>query len=563
MDPALSSYLQAIARKFSLTDDQAFEILSIALFLDKAFDEVHADIWVGSSGDCGFDGVYIDDQANTIYVFQCKNSPSLGENDLMKLEKDFEDLFVSNNSSGRPINGRLQAWVDEFKDFTKRGVVLTPKLLFIYSGLNGDPARANNRVLEARFSGRNKLPEYGVLDSADLLRRMANLQHNKRKRVDFTFRPEETNIPTYSRQALFSFIIGQIKAVSFRIEARQLCELIDREIELNRFMHTLFSENVRGFLGQNKANKRIRETLINTDQAPLFPFMNNGLTIVCESVEIPPLPQSGQYIVPVVNPVIVNGLQTSRVIYEAFKENPDLLKDVFITIKVYESRDQQLTDLITEATNTQTSINFKDQMSNKAFNNWAQVHFAARGVKYISKRGEIVRGDDLTEKLKDSINNEVVLKFWHATFNRDPHRAKTSKSFVQENIFLATKGDSNPDMNELFSGSPDSPLNDQLFTAYEIQKLVAKRRGELGTELAYEYLLHSDELVAYGIFLELERIDALREPSQKALEDAYDAVLPRLAKIVADERKKRGENYSHTKYFKGEAIVEDYLAAIS
>lgn len=562
MQPILDAYIKAIAKKYNIDEDQAFEVLSAALILDKTFDETYQDIWIGGDDDCGFDAIFIDDQMNTIFVFQSKNSPKLTENQLMKLDNDFEDLFVHDNKSDRQINPRLQARIDEYKDLTKKGMVLTPKLFFVYSGRDNDPSNSNNQDLVQRFSGRKTTPEYKIIDSIGLITRLTNLQQGRINRIDFTFQPLETNIPSYSQQALFSFVVGQVTGISFRIKATELCRLMKQEIKENSVVDTLFSENIRGYLGgRNKANQSILATLKNKSQAPFFHFMNNGLTIICESIKIPNGPQGGKYVIPVINPVIVNGLQTSRVIFDVFNEDKNLLKDVYVNVRLYESRDEDLTELITEATNTQTSINFKDQMSNKKFNQFAHDYFASHGVKYVSKRGESVKVDDLSKGLADSINNETVLKFWYATYNKNPRLAKMSKNSLLENIFFATKGE-NPTLNSLFDGSPDSKLYPQLFCAYKIYTFVAKKRKEFGDSQGMEYLLHSDEIMSYGIFLELGNSESLDDYTDSKLETAYNDVKPRIEKIVKEEKNRRGDGYSHPRYFKSDAIVADYEALV-
>ncbi len=559
MSNILDSYIKAIERKYGISENEAFEVLSAVLMLDKPYDEVYQNIWIGGQDDCGFDAVYIDDQTNDLFLFQSKNSPKLTQGQLMKLDTDFKDLFELNNRSGKKINSKLQARIDEYQDFTRKGIALTPKLFFVYSGKNDDPENSFNETLSSEFSGRASSPEYTVFDSVDLIKRLSVFQRTRRDDIEFTFRPLETDISTISQQAMFSFVTRQVTGASFRIKATHLCELMDMEVKTNGSVDTLFSENVRGYLGKNKANKSIDNTLRDPTKAPFFLFMNNGLTIICESMVVPIGPQAGEYLVSVVNPVIVNGLQTSHVLYDIFSENPEWLDNVDVIVRVYENRNKELTELITEATNTQTSINFKDQMSNKKFNEIAHDYFAARGVKYVSKRGESVRDDDLAEGIQNSINNETVLKFWFATYNRNPRLAKSSKKSVLESIFLAAKGE-NPVLSDLFNGSPDSLLYAQLFCSYEIYTLVVEQRKEKGDTPGMEYLLHADELISYAVFLDIEKEGLLDSHNHTDLEKAYDRVLPQIEKIVEGEKKRRGEAYSHSKYFKSEASFEDYNA---
>ena len=554
MNSIIDNYINAIKNKYNLSDSEAFEVLPPAIILDKTFDEVYSNIWIGGNDDCGFDAVYIDDTNNSIFLFQSKNVSNLKENEVMKMQTDFEDLFVQDNASNRTINSKLQFYLNEYKQYTRDGVILKPELFFIYNGDNSDTQSSNNRIFnQFSFSYRNGI-KIKIIDSVELCSRIANFQKTGRRPVSFTFQPLDTNIPTYNNQAIFTFSIGQTTCASFRIEALELCKLIEKEISVNDFMDTLFHENIRGYLGNNKTNKRITKTLKDKEHSKFFPFMNNGITVICENIEIPSNPQAKIYNINVKNPIIVNGLQTTRVIYNVFLENEELLKDVYVTLKLYESTNNELIELITEATNTQTAINYRDQISNKFFNDKAHLHFAARKINYVYKKGAIVRNNDLGAGLKDSVNNDMVLKFWYATYMKNPHVAKISKNSVLENVFLATKGEG--PLKDVFAGDI-SLLCGQLYNAYLIYKFIVSKRIENAEKEGMDYLLHADEIISYGMYLYLEDREK-KEFSEILLKDAYDFANTIVQDIVKCESEFRGETYSHTKYFKNENIVEDY-----
>jgi hypothetical protein len=556
MTGLLKTYTDAIAIRFGLSEDQAFEVLSISLILDKPFDEVFREICVGDSRDGGFDGIYIDDQSNTLYIFQCKNSASLNDGELTVLKQRYNDIFVSGNQIGVPLNPKVLAKLHEYKDLTEKGEVLVPKIFFAYSGKNNDPSKAANMELFKRHS-QTGFQSLEIIDSDALLSRAASLQRTRRNEIKFSFKPQDTDIVSFSGQALFSFHVAEVRAVNFRIKALELCELMDLEVTTNGSADTLFTDNIRGFLGHNKANKRILETLKDRNRSRFFPFMNNGITIICPEMTLPGSAQSGQYNVPVKNPIIVNGLQTSKIIYELYKSDPAFLTDVSVTVKLYEAKNPELIELITEATNTQTAINFRDQMSNKEFNRWAHDVFASKSIKYVSKRGEILKGNDLSSGLTESVSNELVIKYWYATYYGDPHLAKTSKKTVLENVFLATK-DENPALSDLFSGKPDSPVYEQLYNSYLIYKFVSAKRDELELLGGHEYILHADELMAFGVYEALRKDNKLSDLKQEDIASVYDVVQKRIKANVEAEKKRRGKAYADSKYFKSEGSIDDY-----
>jgi len=558
----INTYLDKIAEKFNIDRNSAFEIFSMAAMLDKTFDEIFADVLIKSSADGGIDGISFDEQDGfyVMEVFQCKNSKGLKQNQLEKLKHDFEEVFLKGNRD-KLNTQELMPKLDEYISITKKGYYIEHHLNFIFNGEVEDKKYAANNDL---FESYNEPPNnFLIFDSNELYKRIEYLikSDRKRKEVKFTFNAEKSNISPKEPQALISFSILNVKAVNFRMKALELCELVDLEIKTNGTEHKLFSENIRGFLGYNKTNRKIKETLENTSESIYFPFLNNGITILCDEMQIPSNQQAGEYIVPVVNPVIVNGLQTTKVIHEIYEEDKTKLDDVYITVRLYETKDQKLVNKITEATNTQTSINFRDKISNKDFQKYVKLLFENKGIAYISKRGEIFT-NQLSKEMHESITSEKAIKFWYATYYEKPEIAKNSVSRVLEEVFDATNQE-NPLVN-LFDGDKNSPVYLQIYNSYLIMKLVVeKKKNRTDTD---DLLEHSDELLSYGVYKYL--IANQLDFSQTNIENGYDSAVIIVRNNVSDEKNRRdqkGDTYSHSSYFKSAQCRIDYnkVAGIS
>jgi hypothetical protein len=558
----ISTYLDKIAGKFDINRDQAFEIFSIAAILDKTFDEIYADVIIPGSADGGIDGIYFDEQDGfyVMEVFQCKNSKKLSQNQLEKLKQDFAEVFEKGRRD-KPNTEGLMPELDEYISITKKGHYIEHRLNFIFNGDVHDKNYAANKDLFESYN--NPANNFLIFDSNELDKRIDNLikSDRKRKEVKYTFTAQKSNISPKEPQALISFSILNVKAVNFRMEALELCELVDLEIKTNGTEDKLFSENIRGFLGYNKTNRKIKDTLNNNSESIYFPFLNNGITILCDEMQIPSNPQAGQYIVPVVNPVIVNGLQTTKVVYDTYKEDRTKLDGVDITVRLYETKDPNLVNKITEATNTQTSINFRDKISNKQFQKYVKLLFENKGVAYISKRGEIFT-NQLSKDMHDSITSEKAIKFWYATYYENPEMAKNSVSNVLEEVFDATNQE-NP-LATLFDGDKNSSVYLQIYNSYLIMKLVVElKKNRPDTD---DFLEHSDELLSYGAYkyLMANQLDF----SQNDIEDSYKYAIDIVRKNVLDEKDRREQNgvtYSHSSYFKSAQCRIDYnkVAGIS
>ncbi len=551
----ITTYLDKIAEKFNVDTDKAFEIFSMAAILDKTFDEIVVDVLIKGSGDGGIDGISFDEQDGfyVMEVFQCKNSKGLKQNQLEKLKHDFEEVFLKGRRD-KPNTEGLMPKLDEYISITRKGYFIEHHLNFIFNGSIKDPKYAYNKELFESFNdpGNN----FFIFDSNELDKRIETLikSERRRKEIKFTFNAEKSNISPKEPQALISFSILNVKAVNFRMKALELCKLVDMEININGAIDTLFSENIRGFLGYNKTNRKINETLNNPDESIYFPFLNNGITILCDEMQIPSNTQAGQYIIPVSNPVIVNGLQTTKVIYDIYSKDKSKLDGIDITVRLYETKNPDLINKITEATNTQTSINFKDKISNKDFQKYVKLLFENKGVAYISKRGEIFT-NQLSKEMHESVTSEKVIKFWYATYYEKPEIAKNSISKVLEEVFDATNQE-NP-LAKFFDGDRNSSVYLQIFNSYLIMKFVAdKKTSRMQID---DFLEHSDELLSYGIFKYI--MSNQLDFSQENIEHGYDYAVDIIKKNVDEEKRNReekGETYSHSSYFKSAQCRIDY-----
>ncbi|WP_094227773.1 AIPR family protein [Methanolobus psychrotolerans] len=561
-DLFISSYLEKISGKFGINEDQAFEIFSIAAMLDKTFDEVFDDVIINQYSekngvpDGGIDGVYFNEQDGfyVMEVFQCKNSKSLKQNELEKFRQDFIEVFEKGRRD-KPNTQNLMPKLDEYISITQKGYIIEHRLNFLFNGSIEDKKYAANKdMFRSYHDPRNK---FLIYDSDELYRKIETLikTDKRRNEVKFTFRAQKSNISPKEPQAIISYSILNIKAVNFRMEALQLCELVDEEIRVNGVEDKLFAENIRGFLGYtNKTNRKIQQTLNTESESIYFPFLNNGITILCNEMQIPSNPQAGDYIIPTYNPVIVNGLQTSKILYDTYKKDKERIKDIYVTIRLYETKNQDLVDKITEATNTQSAINFRDKISTKDFQKYVKVLFENKGIGYLSKRGETFT-NELSKTMQESITSEKAIKFWYATYYEKPEVAKNSISSVLEEVFDAVN-EENP-LAKLFDGSKDSPVYEQIYNAYLIMRTVSENKKK--QDVKEDYINHCDELLSYGIYkrlssnkskINLENIDII-----------YDAVSKIIKKIVSNEKKKREENnstYSHSSYFKSAQSRIDY-----
>jgi len=538
-DIFLDGFIDRIGKRYSLSKDFSFEILAIAAILDQSFDEVMDGVCTLEHGSGahygGMDGVLIDEEDAVMHVFQLKSGANLGDNTLAKFVNDYRNLFVFGNATQLPLNRKVKKALDAYHALAQSGRTLQTRLHFIFGG----EINAQNREIALRHQSADE--QLTIYDRNDIYLQIESLiaENRKRKPVKFSFMAQKSNISLKADpQALISFQIQNVKAINFRLAATDLCRLLDTEKEVNQRIDSVFSDNIRGFLDYNRTNRKIRETLHSTF-AEYFPFLNNGITVIAEQVKIPREMQAGLYPIETSNPVIVNGLQTTHVIYETYRENPAWLDGVYVLVRLYETADPDLVARITDATNTQSPINFRDKLSNKAFNAYAKAVFENAGIGYLAKRGATFE-NNFSRSLQQAIHADTLLKFWYASYYEKPELAKNSKAKVLEDIFEAASTVSHP-LHKLFSGSPDSPVYQQLLHAYHLYRFTVEQRNRANG--ADDFILYADELFCYGIY----------KCGDGDMQQAYQAIYAALRDATEAEKllyQSKGLTYSHNAYFK-------------
>lgn len=173
---------------------------------------------------------------------------------------------------------------------------------------------------------------------------------------------------------------------------------------VNKFKDDLFKKNVRNFLGSNRCNKGIQQTL--HDVPADFWYYNNGITMLCDEAT---LNVENKYI-RLVNPQIINGCQTVRSIEKFHGEvNGDLL------VRVIESKDTNFVSAITLYQNTSNPVKKRDLKSNDPIQVRLKREFKLRGWYYEIKRGEeftkmAKKYPAMKQQYADVVNNEQVAK---------------------------------------------------------------------------------------------------------------------------------------------------------
>lgn len=194
----------------------------------------------------------------------------------------------------------------------------------------------------------------------------------------------------------------------------------------------LFYDNVRDFQGENPVNLEIDETLKSKEQ-PLFVLMNNGVTVVAES-----LSKTGDMFT-IEDYQVVNGCQTSHVL----ANNKDVISDgVQIPVKLIVSRDAEIKNRIIKATNRQTPVKTEELTALTDFQKALEDFYGAITGDfqlYYERRSQQYRSSTGIEKIRIvSISNQI--RSFSSMFLGLPHQASryygTLLKSIESKIFV-------------------------------------------------------------------------------------------------------------------------------
>ena len=325
---------------------------------DLSYDEIRDGI-VDGGGDGGIDAVYffVD---NTLYreeieqeevrrnvslelVFiQAKKASGFSEegmNRLISSTGDLLDLNKNLSTLSTVYKADLLGKIREFRETYVGLMTKFPKLSvrYYYAALATEVHPNVNRKVEklqdtvaACFSPVDFSCLFlGATELLDLVRRSPSSAHHLKLAEN----------PISTGQGGFVCLVG----------LTDYCDFIRDED--GKLREDIFEGNVRDYQGNTEVNQQIRETLTSPPNEDFW-WLNNGITVICTSVTL-----SGKTLT-IENAEIVNGLQTSREIFDALSSQTIVQKAVThsVLVRVLVPKEEASRDRIIKATNSQTSI---------------------------------------------------------------------------------------------------------------------------------------------------------------------------------------------------------------
>lgn len=372
------------------TENDFFEFFASSQVLKNynlSDDEIESGL-TGGGLDGGCDGIFVflngdlltSDQINTITaskgsllnltIVQSKNTTSFKEDAIMKWKTVSENLLSLSNS--------LDDYTDRYNEATRDGFCLFRDALTKL--IRSQIKTAINYYYITLADELHPNVEHQAEELKDIIKRIYPSTSvtvefiGADKLMDLYNTDSETNIAITLADTPIA--LGRNDEYVSLINIANYYKFIT--FETGTLRKSFFESNVRDYQGKNSVNTCIQETLSNkTDED--FWWLNNGVTILTSKIT----PVTNKELV-LMNPEIVNGLQTSTEIYNYFSENPSLLdtEDRNVLVRIITPKSEESRDNIIFATNNQTNIPKSSLRVTDTIHLQIEMYFKSRGLYY-------------------------------------------------------------------------------------------------------------------------------------------------------------------------------------
>lgn len=274
-----------------------------------------------------------------IWIITCKHHDTFKQAPLDNLVASLTELFdlsIENENLKGDYSEELLLQRDNFKiAYRKTSSKLTSfKLSFYYASRGNTEELGESIVSRAKQLEQVSTDCFGNCTSSFYFFGSTELIELFRKKPNFTL-----ELP-------FSDYLSSGETYILLAKLKDYYQFITDQNKLRRY---LFDSNVRDFMGLNRVNEDIRNTLHN-DKSPDFWWLNNGVTILATNAVI--VGKSIQ----IEDIQIVNGLQTSESLYRYFSSGGLDTNNRSVLVKVIVSKNTENRDEIIRATNNQTTV---------------------------------------------------------------------------------------------------------------------------------------------------------------------------------------------------------------
>lgn len=522
------------------TAARAFQSLMVSLILGLDEDEAR-DAVVDGSNDRGVDAVYIDERMgrNIVHIFQFKYkidykdaSKNFPGAEVDKISSFVDDLLNKNESMKKSCNPLLWDKVEQsWEAFDRK----SPSVEIHFCGNMKQISNLDQNRIKDSFKKYN----WFKINHHDLERIVMYFVESKREKIDRSFKIVDRDY--------FERTDGNVRALIATVEASEIVRIItdcNNDQEVNEL---IFDDNVRIYLTRsNPINKEIIATALS-DSRRLFWYLNNGLTITCDSFSYPS--GSRAPTVDVKGLQIVNGGQTSHALFEASKIDIAAVSDVLVVVRVIEAKVADIGARISETTNSQTPINSRDLKANTLVQR--KIEEALFGLDYYYERKANQHADKPKNKRLDALTAGQAYLAYELEL---PEVAKKDRGRIFGDLFTTVYSE---DLN---------PSN--LLTPVKIFKDIEKTKKQVQKKIRDKQEVNQDDIFiidgAHHILFAVKRLcvkDGIDHfDYEKSKKKVDEAIL--IVKQCVSSRRERDKGFTFNRYFKDAGTRTEIALAI-
>lgn len=303
-------------------------------------------------------------------IIQSKNELGFGEDALMKWKTVSENLLDSGNSlqdySGRyseDVLNQFQLFRDAFTKLIRSQIKVVFKFIYVALAHEVHP-NTQHQADELESKIKAMYPSSTVTVKFITADKLLELFHTD---------PETS---THLELAAQPIALGRSKEFVALVNLSKYYHFITDDSDNLR--KNFFEANVRDYQGSNSVNNCIAETL-DSDTGEDFWWLNNGVTILSEKIQLITATE-----LELLNPEIVNGLQTSTEIFNFFTNHPEKMPDEKrnVLVRIITPSSEESRDTIIFATNNQTNIPKSSLRVTDPIHLQIEMYFKTRGLYY-------------------------------------------------------------------------------------------------------------------------------------------------------------------------------------
>lgn len=433
--------ISTIAASQNVCQDDAFMLFAWSMITGRSVHSFDSADLVDGGEDKQIDTITIEEDYDsaTIYIIQAKNRRSFSSNALIQLGNGLNWLF---NKSRADIQTLAN---DAFKDkvFEYRSVQsglgpsnIRVQVYFISYGVSSEISREfrqEEKTIRDRYDNQTFDAFTFETIGADELVSFLNTQERHTRKIDAEIRIRyDANNPS-----LIRYFSEEVKGLVCTAPASEIARIVNEDDT-----GAIFDLNVRRYLGSRGAvNSDIHNTCSRADSSLYFWFLNNGITIVCDSFDAVTDPDNPH--IKITNMQIVNGCQTASTLAKA-SQSGELAADVRVLLRVYETTDLDLVDKIVLTTNNQNKISTRNLRANDPIQLDMERAFLAYNYYYERKPRQFYQEDIEIQRI---LPNEFVAQSYLAVVLRKPSDARGRKGKVWAEHY-----------SRIFSGTPVEPF---------------------------------------------------------------------------------------------------------